>query len=214
MEDHKTGREVDDFVERLSFTAVLNDGTPVRIRPIAPKDKQRLAEGWKQLSPKSRYLRFLQAKSELSGPELAYLTEIDYSDHFAWAAETLDEPDPPGIGVARYIRDPNDPAVAEAAIAVVDQHQRKGLGRILLQALADAALENGIDRFRSYVASSNRQVLESLTKLGATPAHAEDGAISLELPLPIEALDKSALYAALRAVAIDQTLRAQTPDNP
>lgn len=211
MSSDETSREVDDFVERLAFTAVLKDGTPARIRPIAPKDKQRLAEGWKQLSPESRYLRFLQPKPTLSKAELAYLTEIDYFDHFAWAAETIDTPDPPGVGIARYIRDPNDSTVAEVAIAVVDHRQRQGLGRILLQVLAEAALENKIDRFRAYVSASNHQVLDTLTMIGATAGHTHEGAISLELPLPIGAFDKSAMYAALRTVAIDQTLRASNP---
>ncbi|MGI9643467.1 MAG: hypothetical protein ACR2N9_11895, partial [Acidimicrobiia bacterium] len=58
--------EVNEFVEHLAFTAVLSDGTPVRVRPIAPKDRERLAEGWKGLSARSRYLRFMQAKTALS----------------------------------------------------------------------------------------------------------------------------------------------------
>ena len=37
---------VDDYVEHLAFTAVLGDGTRVRIRPIAPKDRQRVLAGW------------------------------------------------------------------------------------------------------------------------------------------------------------------------
>lgn len=211
MSSDETSRNVDDFVERLAFTAVLKDGTPARIRPIAPKDKQRLAEGWKQLSPESRYLRFLQPKPTLSKAELAYLTEIDYFDHFAWAAETIDTPDPPGVGIARYIRDPTDSTVAEVAIAVVDHRQRQGLGRILLQVLAEAALENKIDRFRAYVSASNTRVLDTLMLIGATPGRTQEGSVSLELPLPIGAFDKSAMYAALRTVAIDQTRRASNP---
>lgn len=197
-------RDVNEFVEHLAFTAVLNDGTPVRVRPIAPKDRARLAEGWKGLSARSRYLRFMQTKAALSESDLTYLTEIDYSNHFAWAAETLDAPDPPGVGIARYIR-VDDPSVAEAALAVVDERQRQGLGRILLQALSDAARDNGIERFRAYVALSNRQVLESLTAIGATRSAAEDGMVRLELPVPTVSLDRSMMYEALRTIAIEQS---------
>ncbi|HSJ72606.1 MAG TPA: GNAT family N-acetyltransferase [Acidimicrobiia bacterium] len=192
---------VNEFVEHLAFTAVLNDGTPVRVRPIAPKDRDRLAEGWKNLSAQSRYLRFLQAKPTLSEKDLTYLTEIDYNNHFAWAAETLESEVPPGVGIARYIRTSDDPTVAEAAIAVVDEHQRKGLGRILLQALAEAAHANGIERFRAYVSMDNRQVLESLTAIGATRSDAGAGMVQLELPVPTSALEESPLYLALRTVA-------------
>lgn len=193
--------EVNEFVEHLAFTAVLNDGTPVRVRPIAPKDRERLAEGWKGLSARSRYLRFMQAKTALSEADLTYLTEIDYSNHFAWAAETLDAPDPPGVGIARYIRTDDDPTVAEAALAVVDDRQRQGLGRILLQALSDAARDNGIERFRAYVALSNTQVLESLTAIGATRSDVDGGMVQLELPVPTQAVDRSTMYEALRTVA-------------
>lgn len=212
MDEHGDVDDVDDvshLVEDLAFTAVLNDGALVRIRPIAPKDKARLAEGWENLSERSRFLRFLHAKPSLSASDLTYLTEIDYRDHFAWAAEALDSKDLPGIGIARYIRDPADPTVAEAAIAVIDSRQRQGLGRILLEALSDAARDNGIERFRAYVSLSNLQVLRALTAIGAVRGHTEDGMVSLDLPLPATTFNQSSMYAALRAAAIDQA----TPDH-
>jgi GNAT superfamily N-acetyltransferase len=211
MGNERSREDVNDFVEHLAFTAVLKDGTPVRVRPIAPKDKQRLAEGWENLSAHSRYLRFMQSKATLSPSDLTYLTEIDYDNHFAWAAETLDVPDPPGVGISRYVRDADDPTVAEVALAVVDRRQRQGLGRILLQALADAAHENGIERFSAYVSHSNRQVIESLTAIGATGANAGDGLVRLELPVPTQAFEASAMYAALRTVAIDHAHSSEKP---
>jgi ribosomal protein S18 acetylase RimI-like enzyme len=196
--------DVDDFVESSSFIAELKDGTRVRIRPIAPKDKERIQEGWQYLSASTRYMRFLHPKSSLSKWELAYLTEIDYVDHFAWGAELIDEPGKLGIGIARYIRDTDDPTVAEAAITVVDDYQRMGLGRILLQALTEAARQNGIERFRAEVSASNEQVIKSLTRLGAQAGAIEDSGISLEIHLPIKAFGSSAMYEALRTVAANQ----------
>jgi RimJ/RimL family protein N-acetyltransferase len=196
--------EIDDFVESSAFTAELSNGTRVRIRPIAPKDKERISEGWQYLSMNTRYLRFLHPKSSLSRWELAYLTEIDYHDHFAWGAELVDDPAHLGIGIARYIRDPEDPTVAEAAITVVDAYQRLGLGRVLLQALTEAAQQNGVERFRAEVSAGNEQVISSLTRLGARAARTEDSAVSLELHLPIKAFGSSAMYEALRAVAASQ----------
>lgn len=200
----RSNAEIDDFVERSAFLSELSDGTPIRIRPIAPKDKERIAEAWQYLSPGTRYMRFLHAKTKLTPRELAYLTEIDYVSHFAWGAELVDDPGHLGIGIARYIRDTNDPTVAEAAITVIDEYQRKGLGRILLQALTEAAQQNGIERFRAEVAASNEQVITSLRRLGATPGGVQDAEVSLELHLPIEAFRSSAMYKALRTVAADQ----------
>jgi GNAT superfamily N-acetyltransferase len=210
MEDFNGPEDVSSLVESLAFTAVLRNGALVRVRPIAPKDKERLSEGWKYLSERSRYLRFLHAKPTLSSSDLVYLTEIDYKNHFAWAAEALDSNDTPGIGIARYIRDPTDPTVAEAAIAVVDSRQRQGLGRILLEALADAARDNGIERFRAYVSLSNLQVLRALTAVGAVRGHTEDGMVSLDMPLPATDFDQSAMYSALRTAALNQSAGKST----
>jgi ribosomal protein S18 acetylase RimI-like enzyme len=202
--DMPPGGDIDDFVESSAFLAELKDGTRVRIRPIAPKDKERIRAGWQYLSASTRYMRFLHPKSSLSKWELAYLTEIDYVDHFAWGAELIDEPGQLGIGIARYIRDADDSTVAEAAITVVDDYQRMGLGRILLQALTEAARQNGIERFRAEVSASNEQVIRSLTRLGARAGTIEDSGISLELHLPIKAFGSSAMYEALRTVAANQ----------
>ncbi len=44
----------------------LRDGTPVRVRPIRPEDRERLQVGLHQLSAASRYHRFHATVSELS----------------------------------------------------------------------------------------------------------------------------------------------------
>jgi RimJ/RimL family protein N-acetyltransferase len=196
--------DIDEFVESNSFIAELRNGTRVRVRPIAPKDKERISEGWKHLSMNTRYMRFLHPKSALSRWELSYLTEIDYRDHFAWGAELVDEPDHLGIGIARYIRDGDNPVVAEAAITVVDEYQQMGLGRILLRALIEAARQNGIERFSAEVSAGNEQVIVSLTRLGATAQNTADSAVGLELHLPKKPFGDSAMYEALRTVAASQ----------
>ena len=62
---------------------------------------------------------------------------------------------PKGIGVARYLRDPTDPAIAEVAVTVMDDHQRRGVGTLLTRALGEVAAERGIHTFVSYVQWGN-----------------------------------------------------------
>lgn len=214
MDHQPTTDEIDEFVERSAFLAELSDGTAIRIRPLAPKDKERIAEGWTHLSTNTRYLRFLHPKANLSKWELAYLTEIDYVNHFAWGVELVDDPGHLGIGIARYIRDTTEPTVAEVAITIVDDYQRLGLGRLLLQAIIEAARENGIERFRAQVSASNAQVITSLTRLGAKSTRVEDAGICLEMPLPTAAFHTSAMYEALRAVGSHQALLNQDTTDP
>jgi GNAT superfamily N-acetyltransferase len=177
----------------------LGDGTRIRLRPILAEDKQRLTDSMKRMSPESRYLRFLHMIDRLSDAELRYLTEIDYWDHFAWVALSLDEPDEPLIGVARYIRDPTEAALAEAAVAVIDDYQSRGLGIILLTRLAATAKRNGVRSFTAYVSPMNRRILDMVPALEATIIP-ENGILRIEAPLGVDAAGE-ANRELLRAAA-------------
>jgi len=132
----------------------LNNGTDVVIRPIRPDDKDRLAVAVARLSDETVRKRFLAPKPRLSGTELRYLTEIDYVDH--WAEVAVLKHDPEAIiGVARWIRDEQDPQSAEAAIVIGDSFQGKGLGRRLGLNIADAARLREVRRFTATMLSDN-----------------------------------------------------------
>ncbi len=146
----------------------LRDGTPILVRPILPQDKQRLRDGFARLSEASRCRRFMTPLEHLSDAQLRYFTKIDYVDHMAWVALDPDQPAQPGLGVARYIRLPDDPTTAEAAVAVVDERQGREIGTILLEVLAASARQHGIQRFRAWVLAENAPMVELLRDLGAT----------------------------------------------
>jgi RimJ/RimL family protein N-acetyltransferase len=162
----------------------LRDGTRVLVRPIRPDDKDRLLAGFDELSPQSRYFRFHAPVAALDDTLLRYLTEIDYHDHMAWVAVDLDAPDNPGMGVARYIRLPAEPSVAEVAVTVVDRYQGRGLGTLLLGLLTESAVANGITTFRNYVLAENAAMLDLLDRLGAVRQELEADVYRVDLPLP------------------------------
>ena len=192
----------EEFVRHRTTEVSLRDGTRVRIRPIIPDDKTHLVEGFNRLSPESRYRRFLSPIAELTPDMLRELTEVDYVAHFAYIAFAIEGSGEEGAGVARYVRAPDEPEVAEAAVTVVDEYQGRGLGTFLLQALGAVALENGIRRFRGYALETNRPIRELLEALGADLHHDSPGIIRMEIDLPAQAgaLRDSPLYGILRAV--------------
>lgn len=167
----------------------LRDGTHVLVRPIVPDDRALLVEGFERLSRRSRYLRFLHDVDALSEAQLKYFTEIDYDNHMAWIALDEDDPERPGIGVARYIRLAGEPDVAEAAVTVIDDYQGRGLGTLLLGILADSAVEAGIRVFRNYVLAENTGMLEIFADLGATERHVGHGVVEVDVPLPRDPQD-------------------------
>lgn len=181
----------------------LRDGTRVRIRPIRPDDKARLQEGLQRLSPQSRYLRFHTGVDRLSDAQLRYLTEIDYADHMAWVAVDPDRHEAAGMGVARYVRLPAEPDVAEAAVTVIDEHQGKGLGSVLLTVLSRSAIEHGIRVLRNYVLVENEAMLALLDELGAQRYEESEGLYRVDMPLPADARDlpETPAKGVLRATA-------------
>lgn len=161
----------------------LRDGTQVLIRMVDPDDKDAFVRGFSQLSSRSRYLRFHTGIEELSEDQLAYLTEVDGVDHAAWVAIDRDDPEQPGIGVARFVRVAGEPTVAEAAVTVLDAYQGRGLGSTLLEVLAAAAVERGITTFRAYVLGENRAVLRMLESLGPTCTSQQDDVYQVDVSL-------------------------------
>jgi RimJ/RimL family protein N-acetyltransferase len=185
----------------MRFT--LRTGAPVVLRPILPEDKERLVDAFARLSETSRYHRFGTPVRRLTDEQLRYLTEIDYDDHMAWVALDPSAAGEPGLGVARYVRLPAEPEVAEAAVTVVDSHQGQGLGTILLGVLAMSAMAHGIRAFRAYVLEENQAIQELFAGLGAT-IHREGPMLRVDVPLPadIRKLPDTPTGRIFRAVAV------------
>ncbi|HET6950216.1 MAG TPA: GNAT family N-acetyltransferase [Acidimicrobiales bacterium] len=172
------------LAESLTQRHVLLDGEIVEIRPLRYGDRFELAAAFTGLSPESRRSRFFDLHDELDPDELEYLTNIDYRDHFAVVAILPGRPPPNGVGVGRYVRDPADPALAEVAVVVVDDHQRRGIGTLLTRTLGERAVGTGIRTFVCYVQWKNAVTIDMLTAEGARVLAAEPGVARVELDLP------------------------------
>ena len=132
-------------------------GHRLLLRHVIPADKECLQQGFEQLSPASRRLRFLTNMRRLPEQYLSYLTEIDNINHLAWGAKDLDH-HLQGAGISRYIRLPEEPKTAEFAVTVLDTYQQKGIGRVLLALLIHSALEHGIYHFRGFLNRDNAAI--------------------------------------------------------
>jgi GNAT superfamily N-acetyltransferase len=87
------------------------------------------------------------------------------------------------VGVARYIRDPERADRAEAAVAVVDEWQGKGLGRVLLSHLARQARRHGIRTFTATLLTENRAMRALFEELGEVRVHPDGSAVEIEVGL-------------------------------
>jgi RimJ/RimL family protein N-acetyltransferase len=171
------------WARALSFPAVLRDGRRVRIRPVTPADKARIVNAMDAMSPQTRYLRFHAVRNGFTDRELRHLTELDYEHHVAWGAIAEDEPGRPGIAVARFIRDPEEPDSAEFSLTVVDAWQRSGLGSLLLRTLIVSAAERRIRRLIGTVLPENTAALRMFERFGGQPYRFDAAAVIVEIPV-------------------------------
>jgi RimJ/RimL family protein N-acetyltransferase len=141
----------------------LVDGAQVHVRHVRPSDERVLRDAFRELSPRSRYQRFLGPVSELSDSHWRYLCNVDGHDHVAFVA--LDG-ESRAVGVARFIRQWVVPSVAEVAITVADAWQRRGLGAHLIALLVETAQDAGIDAFVAYALPNNVGVRRLLARHG------------------------------------------------
>ena len=161
----------------------LKDGSTVVVRPIAREDAQLLAETFGQLSPASRYRRFLSPLSRLSERTLALLVDVDHCDREALLAQDAVTGEP--LAVARYGRLREDPGAAELAVAVVDHAQGNGLGHRLMHRLVERARQEGIERVTALVLADNQPVFALVRGLGTpTARYTESGTVEVMVRLP------------------------------
>ncbi len=111
---------------------------------------------------------------------------------------------------ARYIRERTAPDTAEVAFSVVDDYQGRGLGTLLVGALAVAAAQNGVRRFRARVLAENEPMRAILRRAGAQLDFAEPGVLETVVDVPAfgDGLPDLATANALRATARDIVVAA------
>lgn len=149
---------------------LLRDGRPVHLRPICPDDSDALRRFHLGLSSQTVYFRFFAPKPELTDADVERFTHVDHVHRVALVVV-----DHGGIaGVGRF--DDLGDGSAEIAFVIRDDLQGLGLGSILLEHLAAAGREVGIERFVAEVLPANGRMLATFREAGysITQRHEED----------------------------------------
>jgi CRP-like cAMP-binding protein len=157
----------------------LRDGSELSLRPVLPGDDERTVHGHIKFSSETLYRRFMTARAPT--PALMhYLSEVDYVDHFVWVV--TDGTDP--VADARFVRDQNDPTVAEIAFTVADAYQGRGIGNFLIGALSIAAEVDGIQKFSARMLSDNLPMRTIMDRYGAVWQREDVGVITTVIDVP------------------------------
>ena len=119
-------------MKQTEFITKLKDGTSILIRQNDPCIKDCIVQGFDELSAQSKYLRFFVPLKTLSDAQLKNLTDIDNINSVVVTALEIQEHENRCIGLARYSCLDEEPDVAEFALTVIDEFQKRGVGTILL----------------------------------------------------------------------------------
>ena len=166
---------------------VAADGGTLHLRPVTPADADALVAFHAKLSVRTRYMRYFSAYPTIPPRDLVRFSHVDHHDRVAlgaWLGGEL-------IAVGRFDRlarpadAPRDaPDSAEVAFVVADAHQGRGIGSALLEHLAAAARELGIDRFEALVLAENRNMMRVFLDAGFAPTrHLMGNEVSLEFDI-------------------------------
>ena len=102
--------------------------------------------------------------------------------------------------MARYVRDPERPHAAEAAVSVIDAMQGRGLGGVLLRRLCHRAAQNGIRTFTAGLLTTNHSMLRLFEKLGEVRVTGRNGP-EIHIDVELQVADAPTLELALRSAA-------------
>ncbi|WP_150462462.1 bifunctional acetate--CoA ligase family protein/GNAT family N-acetyltransferase [Nesterenkonia ebinurensis] len=171
--------KVSGYPAHWEADVVLRDGAAAQLRPVGPEDAERLQRMHAAQSESSIYLRYFTYKSKLSEKELERFTSVDHRNRVSLVVLLDDEI----IGVGGYDRI-DDTGEAEVSFNISDKHQGRGLGSILLEHLAAAGRECGIERFSAEVLPENRKMLTVFSEAGyEVQRKYEDGVVLLEFSI-------------------------------
>ena len=157
---------------------VLSDGATAHLRPVRPDDADRLVEFYARVSDESKYYRFFAPYPNLSSRDIELFTTVDHTVRVALILLSGDDM----IAIGRYDR--VNGAEAEVAFLVEDAHQGRGVGSVLLEHLAEAARENGLQRFVAEVLPHNRKMINVFADAGYTVDNTfDDGVVHVSFEI-------------------------------
>jgi len=181
---------------RTSVRVPLPHGGAAQVRPLDDGESGPLLDVFAGLSAESRASRYLAGMPRLPGPLVQRLSAVDGVTSVAWLATVDGRP----AGIGRYVGTIEDPCTAEVAFEVVDEHQHRGLGTVLLDTITTVAAANGIRRLQATVLPHNGASLRLLSRIGI-PMSLEGGVLDGTGPLRLldpALVDRRAVVALAR----------------
>ncbi|MGA2529266.1 MAG: bifunctional GNAT family N-acetyltransferase/acetate--CoA ligase family protein [Acidimicrobiales bacterium] len=222
------------YPDELACDVLLADGRTARLRAIRPEDASALRALGEKLSTETVYFRFFSPRRSITDEEIAHFATVDYEDRLALVAVVDGEL----VAVARYDRCGDDSSAvvpgdgisadqhkdeAEVAFVVRDDQQGRGLGTVLLEHLASAAVQRGIGRFVADTLPDNYRMINVFRSVGFDEhALLDSGVIRVTMELTnrpeylerVEGRDSTAAVRSIEHILRPATLAVVSSGGP
>ena len=153
------------YPEEMVKEVILEDGTPLLLRPIKPEDEPLWLAMIGRCSKESLYSRFRYFFHWQSHEVATQYCYIDYDREIAIVAELNDHEGKKLLGVGRLISDPDHESV-EYAILIEDAWQHKDLGNLLTDYCLEIASTWNLKRFFAQTTTDNKRMISVFRKRG------------------------------------------------
>ncbi|MDH4204974.1 MAG: GNAT family N-acetyltransferase [Desulfobacteraceae bacterium] len=140
------------------------DGELITIRPAKPVDERRIQEHFYTQDKDDIYSRFFQARTRFVRGDVESMFQIDYVKNLTLLAVVGEFGFGKVVAVGEYLLDPAK-NIAEIAFSVSKEWQGKGLGKIVMKKLSEAARENGISGLMAYTLPRNQGMIKLFKSL-------------------------------------------------
>ena len=142
---------------KLEETVIIH-GQEILIRPAKPMDERRIQEHYYNLPSSDVMSRFFFQKSSFTRADVEARSQVDYVNALSLVAVSGDYSFGRIIGVGECIRLHNS-NLAEVAFSVNEEFQGKGLGKLFLRKLAEAARGTGLEGLMAFTSPSNHGMI-------------------------------------------------------
>jgi hypothetical protein len=166
----------------LATTHRLDGGLRVRLRLTRPSDAVRVRTFLERLSPETRQRRFLSPMPRVPQAVVDHFTFYDPRARLVIAATAPGEggEEIVGLGDVGFL----STGVAEIGLVVEEQHQSRGIGGLIGEAIGSLALSRGAIRLKAEMLDSSPAVMKVLGSIGRTVTAVEDGRTVAYAELP------------------------------
>lgn len=166
----------------LATTHAVAGELRVRLRLTRPTDGPAVRAFLEHLSPEARHRRFLSAMPVVPETAVRRFTFFDPRRRLIVAATTFERGTEEIVGLADVAH--LETGLAELAVVVDDERQGLGIGKLLTEAIASLARQQGATHLKAELLEHNVAMLALMQRLGRTRQTFGDGVAVVMTRLP------------------------------